>query len=87
MPKLNKKLVGPFVVQVEVNLGWQNQTVESVYEAKEIGSRTIAKWQSEGLMRLRNGANLFTDENFSTTKVLRIFNAKDKLVTNEVLAF
>lgn len=82
----NKKLVGPFVVQIETNLGWKNQTVESVYEAKEIGSRTISKWQDEGLVRLRDGANLFVDENFSTKKVLRIFNANDKLVTNEVLS-
>lgn len=85
MKKQSKKLIAPFTVQIEVNLGWRNETVASVEEAKEIGTRTIAKWQEEGLMRLRDGANLFTDENFSVKKVLRIFNAKDKLVTNEVL--
>lgn len=85
MSKSSKKLVGPFTIQIEVNLGWQNQTVESIEEAKQIGTRTISKWQDEGLMRLRDGANLFVDENFSQKKVLRIFNAKDKLVTNEIL--
>lgn len=86
MKKTSKKLVGPFTVQIEVNLGWKNQVVESIDEAKEIGSRTISKWQDEGLMRLRDGANLFVDENFSIKKTLRIFNAKDKLVTNEILS-
>lgn len=85
MTKPNKKLIGPFTVQIEVNFGWKNQVVESVEEAKQIGSRTIAAWQSEGLMRLRDGANLFVDENLYQKKVLRIFNAKDKLVTNEIL--
>lgn len=86
MAKKSKQLIGPFTVTVSVGLGWKKTTVETTDEAKQLGKGYISKWQNEGLSRLKEGAHLFTDETFSTTKTLKIFDAKEKLVTNEVLA-
>lgn len=85
MAKQLKKLTGPFTVRVEVNYGWQTETVESQDEASELGRRYIAKWQTEGLYRLKDGANLFVNEAFTVTKTLKIFSANNKLVTNQVV--
>lgn len=81
-----KKLTGPYVVRIEVGFNWNTQTVESLDEAREIGKRTISKWRDENLFQLRDGAYRFVDENFSVSKSLKIFNAGEKLVTNEVLS-
>jgi hypothetical protein len=84
----NKSLIGPFTVQVEDNRlhSWKNETFDSAEEAADLGKRIVQKWQSEGLTRLRLGANLFTNESMAVSKSLRIFDGKDKLCTNKILA-
>jgi hypothetical protein len=82
---MNKKLIGPYVLRQEGNLAF---IVEENLELDGVAGRvaqSVARWRYAGYTQVKEGAYLFTDGKRSFA--LKVFNANNKLVTQEVLDY
>jgi hypothetical protein len=83
---MNKKLIGPY--QIKISSEWATTTDDDLDldEAANNAAQQVARWKYAGYVQVKEGAYLFSYGGYKSY-ALKIFNANNKLVTQEVLDY
>jgi hypothetical protein len=81
----DKKLIGPYSIRIDSERAFSTMDDLDLDEAANNAAQQVARWKYAGYVQVKEGAYRFSQGNRSYA--LKVFNANNKLVTQEVLEY